>query len=165
MAVGEDADAATAAAEARRVVAANAYMTLATADADGRPWATPVWFATRDGGDVVGDFVWVSRPGARHSRNIAVRPHVALVVFDSSVPVGGASALYVEAVAEEVGAEGVGDADRAGPLAAFNERAREQGLDLWDEARLTAGAPFRLYRARAVRSSVLDERDGRIPLV
>ena len=30
---------------ARRIIDANSYMTLATADADGRPWATPVWFA------------------------------------------------------------------------------------------------------------------------
>jgi hypothetical protein len=30
---------------ARRIIDANSYMTLGTADADGRPWATPVWFA------------------------------------------------------------------------------------------------------------------------
>jgi predicted pyridoxine 5'-phosphate oxidase superfamily flavin-nucleotide-binding protein len=33
---------------ARRIIDANSYATLATADADGRPWATPVWFAERD---------------------------------------------------------------------------------------------------------------------
>jgi predicted pyridoxine 5'-phosphate oxidase superfamily flavin-nucleotide-binding protein len=32
-------------AEARRIVSENSYLTLATADADGTPWANPVWFA------------------------------------------------------------------------------------------------------------------------
>ena len=57
------------------------YMTLATADADGVPWASPVWYATEDGRD----FYWVSDPGARHSRNIAQRPEIAIVIFDSTV--------------------------------------------------------------------------------
>jgi hypothetical protein len=117
MAVGENADAGTAAEEARRVVAANAYMTLATADADGRPWATPVWFAALD----CADFVWVSRPGARHSANIAGRSAVGIVVFDSTVAVGGAAAVYVEAEAEEVGPD-----DRAAALAVLNGRRRSR---------------------------------------
>ena len=33
------------AALAREIIDSNQYMTLATADADGRPWASPVWFA------------------------------------------------------------------------------------------------------------------------
>jgi Pyridoxamine 5'-phosphate oxidase len=33
------------AAVARRIVDANLYMVLATADATGRPWASPVYFA------------------------------------------------------------------------------------------------------------------------
>ncbi|WP_371808308.1 pyridoxamine 5'-phosphate oxidase family protein [Agromyces sp. Marseille-P2726] len=39
---------------ARHVIEANEYLTLATADATGRPWATPVWFAERD----LREFVW-----------------------------------------------------------------------------------------------------------
>jgi len=55
-------------ATARRIIDANRYLTLATADADGRPWATPVWFAPEG----YTDFIWVSRPSTRHSTNIAV---------------------------------------------------------------------------------------------
>ena len=48
--------------------------------------ATPVWFAhSADDGD---EFVGVSRPTTRHSENIAARREVAIVVYDSSVPVG-----------------------------------------------------------------------------
>jgi predicted pyridoxine 5'-phosphate oxidase superfamily flavin-nucleotide-binding protein len=31
--------------DAHAILEANQYLTLATADAAGRPWATPVWFA------------------------------------------------------------------------------------------------------------------------
>ena len=38
----------TATALARSIIQANRYLTLATADQDGLPWASPVWFATVD---------------------------------------------------------------------------------------------------------------------
>jgi hypothetical protein len=44
----------------------------------------------------------VSRPGARHSRNLAVRPEVGIVIFDSTVPEGEGQAVYVEALAAEL---------------------------------------------------------------
>ena len=85
--------------DARRIVDSNVYMTVATADAGGRPWASPVWFAhegyTR--------FVWVSKPDARHSRNIAARPQTGIVIFDSTPRRGTPEAVYVEAEAELVG--------------------------------------------------------------
>lgn len=140
---------------ARRVIDVNSYMTLATADATGRPWATPVWFAERDGRE----FVWVSRPGTQHSRNIADRPEVTLVVFDSSVAVGSATAMYVEAVAGEVA-----EADRADALAVFNARSAARGIREWDESEVSEAAQFRLYRAIAAHVWVLDEHDQRVPV-
>ena len=53
----------------RAIVDANLYMVLGTADEEGRPWASPVYFAA----DGYRDFYWVSRPEAVHSRNIAWR--------------------------------------------------------------------------------------------
>ncbi len=66
-----------------REIDANRYMTLATADHDGRPWASPVYYA------VAGyrEFVWVSDPETTHSRNLAGRPQVAIVIFDSTQPI------------------------------------------------------------------------------
>ncbi len=142
---------------ARRLIEANSYMTLATADSAGRPWATPVWFAHAA---VDGDeFVWVSRPGARHSQNIAGRPAVAIAIFDSTVPLGGAAAVYVEAVASEVAAD-----ERAAALAVYNERSVARDIRPWQEADVTGFAPHRLYRARASAVFVLDDRDQRIPV-
>lgn len=153
MAVRQGATTTEAQDEARRVLAANRYLTLATADADGCPWATPLWFATADGRT----FHWLSRPGARHSRHLAARPSVGLAVFDSTAAFGEAAALYAEAAAEEVPAP-----DRAAALEVVAARGREHGLDAWDEARVTGPAPFRLYRARATRVFVLDDRDDRV---
>ncbi|MBB2921790.1 pyridoxamine 5'-phosphate oxidase family protein [Cellulomonas cellasea] len=153
MAVEDGADDATVADEARRVLAASTYLTLATADADGRPWATPVWFASREWAE----FVWVSRPGARHSVNLAARPGVGIAVFDPTVPVGTASAVYVEAEAAEVGPD-----DRVAALDVYNRRTGEQGLRRWTEQHVTGAAQFRLYRAVATHVWVLDEHDGRV---
>ena len=66
---------------ARRLIDEGWYMTLATADADGLPWASPVWYAHEG----YRDFVWVSRPDARHSVNLDQRPELAIVIFDSSL--------------------------------------------------------------------------------
>ena len=87
---------------ARSVIDANRYMALGTADEKGHPWVTPVWFASED----YRNFHWVSSPDAKHSRNLAAEPRVAIAIFDSSVPVGGAQAVYMKGVAEELtGAE------------------------------------------------------------
>src|SRR5215208_3553020 len=62
------------AALAREIIDSNQYLTLATADADGRPWASPVWFAHEDHSR----FLWVSKPDARHSRNLEHRPRAGV---------------------------------------------------------------------------------------
>ena len=80
-----------------RLLAAIRYMTLATADEEGRPWSSPVWFAA----PTPSELLWVSDPNARHSRNIAARPEVAIVVFDSTVPENAGWGLYMEATAAE----------------------------------------------------------------
>jgi pyridoxine/pyridoxamine 5'-phosphate oxidase len=82
----------------RAIVDANAYMTLATADAEGRPRVTTVWFAPVD----YREFLWVSDPGTTHSRNIAVRPEVSIVIFDSRQPIGRGEGVYLDARVEFV---------------------------------------------------------------
>ncbi|GAA1860305.1 pyridoxamine 5'-phosphate oxidase family protein [Asanoa iriomotensis] len=138
---------------ARQIIEANSYLTLGTADADGRPWANPVWFAH----DRFTDFVWVSRPGTRHSRNIAVRPDVGIVVFDSTVPIGQGQAVYAEAVAAEIP-----EASAEAAIALFSARSVAQGGHTWSVADVAGPAQFRLYRARATAHYVLDGRDSRV---
>jgi nitroimidazol reductase NimA-like FMN-containing flavoprotein (pyridoxamine 5'-phosphate oxidase superfamily) len=92
-----------------RILTENRYCVLATVDAGGRPWATPVFFAP------LGDdrLCWVSGPDARHSRTLAARPSVAVTVFDSTVEVGHAEAAYAEGSASLVPADEVEAALRA----------------------------------------------------
>ena len=139
---------------AHALIDAMAYMTLATADADGRPWATPVWFAHRDHRE----FIWISRPGTRHSRNLAANPRLAISIYDSTVVPGDAAAVYMEAEATEVTDAG----ERAVLLEAFSRRSVAQGLGPFGEADVTGAAPHRLYRARALATFILGPHDQRI---
>lgn len=79
-----------------RLLKANRYLVLGTADGHGQPWVSPVFFAQLDASRVC----WVSSPDSRHSRNIACRSAVAITVFDSTVEVGRAEAAYADAEAE-----------------------------------------------------------------
>ena len=146
----EDADAV-----AHRIVDANMYMTIATADGDGRPWVSPVWYAPV----TYNEFLWVSAPEARHSRNIAGRPEVAIVIFDSTVSIGGAEAVYLEAVAEQLSGDVV---DRA--IATYSRRSQACGGSAWEAAEVLPPAAFRLYRATASSQFVLGPRDQRLPV-
>ncbi|MHC3474038.1 pyridoxamine 5'-phosphate oxidase family protein [Streptomyces sp. 7R007] len=142
----------------RAIVDANPYLVLATADADGRPWSSPVYFAHVD----YREFVWVSSPQARHSRNIAGRPEVGIVVFDSSVPIGTGQGAYVSAVAGAV----VGGAERERLIDVFSRRSLRHGGRAWTARDVTGAAALRLYRAVAEEHSILAEGgpDHRVPV-
>ena len=134
--------------DAQQIIDANRYMTLATADAQGTPWASPVWFAHAD----YREFYWASKPEARHSRNLAERPDLAIVIFDSSVSPDDAAAVYMTATAEQV-TEGI---------EVYNERSVVQGLPDWTIEDVTAPARFRLYKATATEQWTLGEGDLRV---
>ena len=142
-----------AAAIAKRIIEANVYMTLATADAEGRPWASPVWFAHEG----YAEFVWVSKPEARHSRNLAARAQVGIVIFDSTVGQGAAEAVYVEAEAEQL--EG---AEEERGIEVFNRRSESLGWPSWSVADVREPARLRLYGATASSLFVLGPGDERI---
>ncbi|MEU0945031.1 pyridoxamine 5'-phosphate oxidase family protein [Streptomyces canus] len=135
---------------ARGIVDASRYLVLATADAEGRPWSTPVYFAH------VGcrEFFWVSSPDAVHSRNIAVRPEVGMAVFDSSVEIGTGQGVYVSALAVEL----VDGAERA--LEVFSRRSLGHGGRVWTLDDVRGDSGMRLYRAVAEAHSML-AKDGR----
>ena len=127
-------------------------MTLGTADEDGRPWVSPVWFAPV----TYRELLWASSPDARHSRNLATRPEVAVVIFDSH-RVGAWSGLYMAGVAEEVG-----DVDDA--IGAYSRRSEAQGFRAWTRDDVVPPARHRLYRVSVAEQFVLDDRDKRLPV-
>ena len=116
---------------ARSIVDANRFMALGTADARGTPWVSPVWYAPLS----YLEYVWVSRPGTTHCRNLAQRPQVA---------------------------DELDDVDDA--LRGFNRRSEAQGLRAWARAEILPPGEFRLYRATATEQFVLDDHDSRLPV-
>jgi hypothetical protein len=140
---------------ARAIIDSNLYMTLATADAAGRPWPTPVYFASAD----YQEFVWVSSPEARHSQNISARPDVGIVVFDSGVSINCGQAVYMSAVAELVPAV---DLDRC--IDVFSRSSQDRGGSPWSRVDVGPATRLRLYRATASEHWVLDSHDRRIPV-
>jgi nitroimidazol reductase NimA-like FMN-containing flavoprotein (pyridoxamine 5'-phosphate oxidase superfamily) len=78
---------------ARSIIDSNMYMTLGTADGTGRLRVSPVYYAYAG----YTEFYWVSSPEATHSRNIAARPQIAIVVFDSRAQVGTGQGVYMTA--------------------------------------------------------------------
>ena len=139
---------------ARRVIDSNQFMTIGTADDEGVPWVSPVWYASVD----YREFFWVSNPRTRHSSNIAARPQVAIVIFDSH-EAGGWKAVYVSATAGEVT-----DADLERGIERYNQRSVHWGLREWTADEIRAPAKHRLFRATASEQFVLSPQDERIPV-
>jgi hypothetical protein len=135
----------------RDIIEASRYLVLATADAAGRPWSTPLYFAHLG----FTEFYWVSSPDAAHSRNIAVRPEVGIVVFDTQVAIGAGQGVYMSAAAELL--EG-GEVARG--IEVFSGRSVAHGSREWTSQDVRAGADLRLYRAAAGSHWIL-AKDGR----
>ena len=138
------------AAGARAIIDGNVYMTLGTANADGEPWASPVFYVA----DGYSDFYWISSPEATQVRNIAVRPRVGIVVFDSQQEPGTGEAVYMSATAMRLaGAE------------------LERGIEIYLGAaaygktpeHLRPPGPYGVYRARATEHSMLCPLSSREP--
>jgi len=138
---------------ARAIIDANLYMVLGTVDDRGRPWMSPVYYAPQR----YRDFYWVSRPDALHSRNLAARPHVSIVIFDSSVPIGTGQGVYMTAVAAELTGT-----ERVEPVRAFSRRSLEHGGAEWTVADVEPPAELRLYRASATAHYTLGGDDRRV---
>lgn len=138
----------------QEIIDVGAYMVLATADEQGVPWASPVWYAP----DGYRRFLWVSRLETRHSRNLAVRPQLSIVIFDSGAPIGTGEGVYMDAVAEQLAG-----AEAEHGIAVFSRRSVAQGGDEWTMEDVSPPAELRLYRA-TVTEQFVGRRDRRTPV-
>jgi hypothetical protein len=138
---------------ARALLDTNGFLTLGTAGPDGRPWTSPVYFAAAG----LREFYWSSEIDAVHSRNLTERPHVSIVVFDSSVRPYHGRALYAAGTACELAGD---DLDRG--LEVYPGPA-DRGAGTLTRDDVTGSAPYRLYRATATEVWVLCPREPRQP--
>jgi hypothetical protein len=148
---------------ARRMLVATQYLTLATADHDGRPWASTLWYAAwqptspDDGLDLV--LLWLSRHEAQHSRNLLARSEAAISVFDSSQPAGTGEGLQLDVTAGLVPSPEIDD-----PVAVLSEASVAAGGNPWDRGKVEGpDAVLHLYAAR-VRSAYPLGRGTRVRL-
>jgi hypothetical protein len=135
-------------AHARSILDGTSYAVLATADADGTPWATPVWFAH----DHFDRIYWLSWPGSRHSQLIEQRSDIALTVFDSTARPHEGTAFYATAHAAQCP-----EAQLTEGLRVVNRRSLGQGLDELTRERVTGKSRLRLYVAEIDEAWVLDQ--------
>jgi hypothetical protein len=108
------------------------------------------------------DLYWVSSPNATHSRNIAARPQIGIVIFDSSVPIGTGQGVYITATASAAA-----DADLASGVEVFSERGVQHGGQPFTVSDVQDPSEMRLYRAVAHGFSMLakdGQPDHRIPV-
>ena len=131
---------------ARQIIDETKYMALGTGDETGHPWVSPVWFACED----YRHFHWVSAHDTRHSRNLAVRPEVALAIYDSSVAVGAAGAVYIRGTAQELSG-----AELERGIEIFDRLSRTNEGPGWQLSDVQPPSPHRLYRAIAEEHFVL----------
>jgi nitroimidazol reductase NimA-like FMN-containing flavoprotein (pyridoxamine 5'-phosphate oxidase superfamily) len=132
----------------REIVDSGLYMVLGTAGADGRPWVSPVWYAPEG----YREFFWVSSPAVEHSRNIAVRREISIVVFDSRQPINTGQAVYMTAVAQQLS-----DDEQKRGTEIFSRRSQKQGARPWTLDDVRPPAPVRLYRATVDQQWMLDK--------
>lgn len=130
---------------ARQLIDNIRYMVLGTVNADGTPRVSPVYFAP----DGYHRLYWISSPEAEHSRNVEERPDVHLVVFDSTVPIGSAEAVYMTARAEQVPLDELDDCVEVACRARFPEQK------VFPAEELRPPGTLRLYRAMVLDHAVL----------
>lgn len=87
--------------KARRIIASNQYMTIATSDENAEPWNTPVYYAFDD----KSNFYWYSGKNTKHSQLITKNNKVAIVIFNSNASEEDAGGVYITGKAYEVNKE------------------------------------------------------------
>ena len=124
--------------KARQLIDATRYMTIATADASGKPWSSPVFFAYDDKFTLY----WVSFTDAVHSMNIRSRPQVAITILGTS-PGHYGDGVYIDAEAVEL--NDVREAERA--IQVLRRRPQESKFTVNSSADVLGAAVWRVYKA------------------
>lgn len=140
-------------ARAEELLAANQYLTLATADAAGTPWCSTVWYAASlqpGSPGLAVELIWLSMPEAQHSRNLLHRPAVGISIFDSAQPAGTGDGLQFAARAGLVPSARLDEA-----AATFSVASLAAGGGPWTRAQVQEPAVPRLYVAQVDRALLL----------
>jgi hypothetical protein len=124
--------------KARRLIEATPHLTLATADASGKPWSNPVYFAH----DQAFTLYWVSFRQTVHSANIRVRPQVGISLLGEP-PDHEGQGVYFDAVATEL--HDPTEVERA--IEVRRTRPQDRKFAVTAPGDVLGDAAWRIYRA------------------
>ncbi len=133
-----------------KIISENLYMTIATASNNGKPWISPVYFAS----DSKLNFYWSSSKDSLHSRLIKKNKNVAVVIFNSSAAEGTSNAVYMTGKASEVSGKGIQHGlnllyERTGKTSKYFKNMKPSDY--------TGSSPVRIYKFMPTRFWMLGE--------
>lgn len=123
---------------ARQLIADTLHLTLATADASGKPWSCPVYFAPGKAFTLY----WVSFKQTVHSANIRVRPQVGISILGEP-PHHEGQGVYFDAIAAEL--HDLTEVERAIEVRRTRPQDRKFAVTSPDD--VLGDAAWRIYRA------------------
>lgn len=132
--------------EAKDIIDKILYLTLATADANGKPWCTPVFTAF----DKDYNFYWASGFETRHSQNIRENGNVGAIVYDVRVADGEGQGVYMDGKAAELTPDSWQDG-----VALLRKRSL-QPEKFYPEGQFDRLGPVRVYRFTPEKFYMLD---------
>lgn len=130
---------------ARRLLDVGDHIVVATADARGTPWISPLFYAADDDYDLY----WTSDREARHSVNIRATGRAALVVYeiDPDRPVDG---VYMQAEVREL----TDPTEIRHGIEVMLSRPQPDKWVIQSPADVSGDGPWRIYRAHPVSIEV-----------
>lgn len=133
------------------IITNTSHLTLATADAEGNPWSSPVFFAP----DANYNLYWVSSKDAIHSHNIAVRRRIGLSII-GDMPDGTRDGVYYKADAHELS----DTSEISVAIAALARRPQPTKFMVQSDRDVLGEANWRIYQAAPLE--IYKRRDAEI---
>jgi len=125
--------------KAKKIIASNIYMVIATASSDGKPWISPVFFVY----DNKYNLYWVSNKNAFHSQLVSKNKVASIVIFDSKAPEGEGDGVYFQVKVREL----TEMEEVLGAIELFNKRVTKNEFKIKSEKEVTKEGVWRIYKA------------------
>ncbi len=135
---------------AKKIIKSNIYLTLATVDKNGKPWASPVRYHL----DSKFNFYFISQTTSVHIKNALKNPLISFAIFDSSQPAGTGN-----------GVQGVGmikllqDKDMKEALKWYKSSFIAQVADKKGKLTYKYFGSYRLFKLASKKLFVLDPKE------
>jgi nitroimidazol reductase NimA-like FMN-containing flavoprotein (pyridoxamine 5'-phosphate oxidase superfamily) len=125
--------------KAKLVINTNIHMTIATVDAQGKPWITPVFYVH----DNSYNLYWTSYKESEHSKNIRNNSNVSIVIYGPVPPENNIDAVYMQATVTQLESE-----NEAFPaINILSKHIQEAKFMIKSPSDVLGNAAWRIYKA------------------